>query len=198
MKSQYINPSKKLKSSVSHSEIKLESLNEKWIFHILGHHRDLVQRQVRHIFQDEDPAATRGGVGFDDPKSTLLVVHLQKLLKGEKRVKSLKSGKSTQVCIYTLSVICVHLCSSVFIFILVSDFMISIYTEQLAIINLHPSGKNHQTSSNKCFPSTLSVSVLNLLWQHEGLGHKIEGFRPKGLSHVTEVHPQTILPGELR
>ena len=109
-------PKKKLKSSVAHSEIKLESLNEEWIFHILGHHRDLVQRQVRHIFQDEDPAATRGGVGFDDPKSTLLVVHLQKLLKGEPRVKSLKSGKSTQVCIlYLSSVICVHLCSSVFI-----------------------------------------------------------------------------------
>ena len=83
-----------LKSSLAHSEIELESLNEKWIFHILGHHRDLVQRQVRHIFQDEDPAATRGGVGFDDPKSTLLVVHLQKLL-GEPRVKSLKSQKST-------------------------------------------------------------------------------------------------------
>ena len=40
--------------------------------------------------------------------------------------------------------------------------------------------------------------ILHLLGQHEGLRHEIEGLTAKGLCHVSEVHPQTILSGEFR
>ena len=52
------------------------TLDQQWILYILRDHRDLVQWQLRHVFQHEDPTAAGGGVRLDDPKAAPLVVDL--------------------------------------------------------------------------------------------------------------------------
>ena len=59
-----------------HAQIKFESLNQQWIFDVLRHHRDLVQGQICHIFEDKNATAAGGGMGLDNPKAALFVVHL--------------------------------------------------------------------------------------------------------------------------